>query len=191
MRAALIQARGFDQTMTQRTVAPQKHGLPPKYIADYQYTKVTGLADTYVDYYVSATDNRGNTYNSPIRHVYVSPAPTGGGGSTNGCNGRVCVSPAPPVAVNPVTISFNPSGGPLAGAGAVKIHPAGKLGNCVDRCVDDVQRLFESLGVHDYRHQHRTQLDCVFNNGANTWTTTAARIGTSRSPTRRSRLQLR
>ncbi len=73
----------ISQTLTQRSV-PSATGLTPQYIADYYYTKVTGLSDTYADYYVSATDSRGNTYNSPIQHVYVavniggpsSPPPT-------------------------------------------------------------------------------------------------------------------
>jgi hypothetical protein len=57
--------------MTQR-VSPSTLALTPQYQADYYYTKITGLSDTYVDYYVTATDNKGNTYNSPIQHVYVA-----------------------------------------------------------------------------------------------------------------------
>ncbi len=63
--------------MTQRIVPPvagvQAYGNPPQFVADYYYRKVTGLSDTYVDYYVSATDAKGNTVNSPIQHVYVAP----------------------------------------------------------------------------------------------------------------------
>lgn len=63
--------------MAQRVLGSQNTVLPPKYIADYYYAKVTGLSDTYVDYYVEATDGRGNVIKSPIQHVYVSPNPGG------------------------------------------------------------------------------------------------------------------
>ena len=61
-------------TMTKRSVQSLINPAP-RYYADYYYAKVTGLSDTYVDYYVAATDQKGNTYNSPIQHVYVSPGP--------------------------------------------------------------------------------------------------------------------
>lgn len=68
------------QAMTKRVVAPvdgvQAYGNAPQFVADYYYSKVTGLSDTYVDYYVTATDTKGNTYNSPIQHVYVAPGTT-------------------------------------------------------------------------------------------------------------------
>jgi len=60
--------------MTERSV-PSLLETVPKYQADYYYSKVTGLSNTYVDYYVTASDSLGNTYNSPIQHVYVSAAP--------------------------------------------------------------------------------------------------------------------
>jgi hypothetical protein len=49
----------------------------PQFIADYYYAKLTGLSDTFVDYYVTASDTQGNTFNSPIQHVYVAPNPGG------------------------------------------------------------------------------------------------------------------
>src|SRR5439155_21431561 len=55
------------------------------------------------------TDNQGNWDNPP----------TDSGG---GCNGRVCVSPAPPAPGNTATITYTPAGGPLAGAASVCIH---------------------------------------------------------------------
>jgi hypothetical protein len=48
-------------------------GNGPQFIADYYYAKVTGLSDTFVDYYVTASDTKGNVVNSPIQHVYVAP----------------------------------------------------------------------------------------------------------------------
>jgi len=62
--------------MTKRGVAPvaglSAYGNGPQFIADYYYAKVTGLSDTFVDYYVTASDTEGNVVNSPIQHVYVA-----------------------------------------------------------------------------------------------------------------------
>jgi hypothetical protein len=64
-------------SMTKRVVAPvaglSVYGNGPEFIADYYYAKVTGLSDTFVDYYVTASDTKGNVFNSPIQHVYVAP----------------------------------------------------------------------------------------------------------------------
>jgi hypothetical protein len=64
-------------SMTKRVVAPvaglSAYGNGPQFITDYYYAKVTGLSDTFVDYYVTASDTRGNIVNSPIQHVYVAP----------------------------------------------------------------------------------------------------------------------
>ena len=157
------------QTMTRRVIAPQSAVLPPKYIADYYYSKVTGLTNTYVDYYVSATDSRGNTYNSPIEHVYVATPSAGGGGSTNGCNGRVCVSPVPPVTGNAATITFSPAGGPLVSATQVYIHLGWNNWNPVVS-PDAAMPAVSNTWVYAVTVPgNATQLDCVFNNGAGTW----------------------
>ncbi len=161
------------QSMTKRVVTPVL-SASPEYIADYYYTKVTGLSDTYVDYYVSASDTLGNTCNSPIQHVYVAPMPTGGGGgggggSTNGCVGRFCVSPATPVAGSPVTISYSPAGGPLASASQICIH----LGwnNWTPTVSPDASMTFNSAS-NDWVYtttvsSTATQLDCDANNCSN------------------------
>jgi hypothetical protein len=156
------------QAMTRRVVAPVL-SASPQYIADYYHSRITGLTNTYVDYYVSATDSRGNTFNSPIQHVFVStPAGGGGCGSTNACNGRVCVSPAPPIAGNTVTITFSPTGGPLASASQVKIH----LGwnNWAIVLTDASMTAVSNTWVYTTTVTNiATQLDCVFNNGSGTW----------------------
>jgi hypothetical protein len=164
--------------MTDRSVAAQNTLLPPKYIADYYYTKVTGLTNTYVDYYVSATDGYGNTYNTPIQHVYVAPMPTGGsggggggGGSTNGCVGRFCVSPTTPMAGEPVTITYTPAGGPIASATQFCIH----LGwnNWATVVSPDASMTFNSASSNWVYtatvSSTATQLDCDANNCDGTW----------------------
>ncbi len=161
------------QSLTKRVVTPVL-SASPEYIADYYYTKVTGLSDTYVDYYVSATDNQGNTYNSPIQHVYVSPTPTnsvGGGGGGSGCIGRFCVSPTTPVAGSPVTIMYSAVGGPIASASPVYIH----LGwnNWTTVVSPDAALTFNSASnawVYTTTvPSTATELDCDANNGAGTW----------------------
>jgi len=157
--------------MTQRVVTPVV-GVTPQYIADYYYAKVSGITNAYVDYYISATDNRGNTYKSPIEHVWVGTAPGGGGGvSPSGCNGRVCVSPVPPADSNPVTIQFAPTGGPLASASAINIHLGWNGWNLV--VSPDAPMTFNSASnAWQYTvtvPASATELDCVFNNGSGTW----------------------
>src|SRR5207253_10615032 len=62
---------------TQRVFAPvtglSAYRNGPQLIDDYYYAKVTNFSDTFVDYYVTASDTQGNIVNSPIQHVYVAP----------------------------------------------------------------------------------------------------------------------
>ncbi len=157
--------------MSARVVAPVI-GVTPQYIADYYYAKVRGVTNSYVDYYVTATDNRGSSYKSPIQHVWVGTGQGGGsGGSPDGCSGRTCVSPAQPVAGAPVTVLFTPAGGPLAGAGTVNIHLGWNNWNPV--VSPDAAMTFNSASNRwEYTvtvPANATQLDCVFNNGGSTW----------------------
>lgn len=163
----------ISSNMTQRIVAPVT-GVNPPHIADYYYAKVVGVSNAFVDYYVSATDARGNTHKSQIFHVWVGAnlgGGDGGGGNTNGCNGRVCVSPVPPVQGSNVTIAYYPAGGPISGAGTVKIH----LGwnNWSSVVSPDPAMTFNAASN---RWEYTTtaalfanQLDCVFNNGSGAW----------------------
>jgi hypothetical protein len=157
--------------MTQRVVAPVI-GITPQYIADFYYSKVSGITNAYVDYYVSASDALGNTCNSPIQHVYVgSGRPPQSSGTNDGCNGRVCVSPSSPLQGSSASIFFTPAGGSLASAGAVNVH----LGwnNWATVVSPDAAMTFNSASN---RWEFTTtvpagaaQLDCVFNNGSGTW----------------------
>jgi len=86
------------QSMTKRVVTTQISPAP-QYYADYYYSKITGLSDSYVDYYVMATDTRGNTFNSPIQHVYVAPNP--GGTPTPTPTPTPTVTPSPTATATP------------------------------------------------------------------------------------------
>ncbi len=43
----------------------------PTAIADLCYAEIKGLSNVLVDYYVEATDNKGNVFKTPIQHVFV------------------------------------------------------------------------------------------------------------------------
>jgi hypothetical protein len=159
--------------MTRRVVAPVL-GVTPQYLADYYLVKVRGITNSFVDYYVSATDARGNTFKSPIQHVWVGAPSAGGGGNpanTNACQGRVCVAPAPPLQGEPVTIFYDPTGGPLAGATTVRIHLGWNNWSTVVN--PDPAMTFDATSngwtFTTVVPSAATQLDCVFNNSSGTW----------------------
>lgn len=148
--------------------------LQPAAIADEYWAQVAGYTNVLLDYYVMAVDTRGNTNKSDIQHVWVGAGDTsggGGGGSTNGCSGRVCVSPTPLTAGSQVTIAYNAAGGPIAGAGTVKIH----LGwnNWLPTVSPDPAMTFSAASNMWFFTTNipanATQLDCVFNNGSGAW----------------------
>ena len=160
--------------MTQRVVAPVI-GVTPQYIADYYYAKVSGITNAYVDYYVTAVDKRGNTYKSPIQHVWVGagqPGPGGGGTTnTNGCVGRACVLPLPVTQAGPVTVYYYPAGGPIAGANPVYLH----LGwnNWATVVSPDPAMTFNSASnrweFSTYASADATEMECDFHDSSNTW----------------------
>ncbi len=156
-------------SMTQR-ITPDSSGYTPQYMADYYYTQVTTVSNAFVDYYVSATDSYGNTYKSPIQHVWVgigSGGSSGGGGS----GGPVTVSPAPPVAGSPVTIQYVATGRAIASASQVYIHLGWNNWNPV--VSPDAAMTFNSAS-NWWQYTvtvptTATNLNCVFNNGSGTW----------------------
>ena len=154
--------------MTRRVVAPVINAAP-QYIADYYYAKVTGISNAFVDYYVTASDSYGNTYKSPIQHVWVG-AGTGGGGSGNG-GGPVSVSPAPPVAGNSVTIQYVATGRAIASANPVYLHLGWNNWNPV--VSPDAAMTFNSASnwwqYTVTAPATATILNCCFNNGSGTW----------------------
>ena len=156
--------------MTQR-IAADSSGYTPQYMADYYYAKVSAISNAFVDYYVSATDARGNTYKSPIQHVWVGAGSGGGSGNGGGGSGPVTVSPASPVAGNPVTIRYVAAGRNLAAANPVYLH----LGwnNWNPAITPDPAMTFNSASNWwEYTVTipgTATILNCCFNNGSGTW----------------------
>ena len=75
----------------------------PDYIATECYAEITGFDEQLVDYYVEATDTKGNIQKSPIQHVYVgNTTNTGGGGGTVSGVGW---QPASPTTSQTITIT--------------------------------------------------------------------------------------
>src|ERR1017187_1499622 len=152
--------------MTQRVTAPVS-GETPQYIADYYYTRVSGISNAFVDYYVSATDARGNTCQSPIQHVWVGA----GSGGTGSSGGPVSVSPVQPVAGNSVTIQYVATGRNLASANPVYLHLGWNNWNPVVS-PDPAMTFNSASNWWQYTvtvPNNATNLNCVFNNGTVTW----------------------
>lgn len=155
-------------TMTRR-VTPPVSGSTPQYIADYYYARVAGISNTFVDYYVGATDAHGNTRTTPIQHVWVGAGSGGGSGVEGG--GPVTVSPNPPVAGNSVTIQYVAAGRVLASASQVYIHLGWNNWNPVVS-PDAAMALNSASNAWQYTvtvPANATNLNCVFNNGSGTW----------------------
>jgi len=107
--------------------------LPSNEQADYYFVKITdnnlpNFRSKLLDYYIEATDAKGNLHKSEIQHVWVDDF----SGQTNGSGGGggtepspvVTTSPNPPLAGQSVTITYNPAGRPLASASNVFLHYA-------------------------------------------------------------------
>ncbi len=71
----------------------------PNAIANLYYAEITGLSDTLVDYYVEMTDTHGNTFKTPIQHVYVGNED----GGSNG-NEQVYWEPTNPTLNDQITV---------------------------------------------------------------------------------------
>jgi hypothetical protein len=100
--------------------------LPTNEVADYYFAKITetnlpGFRGKLLDYYIEATDTRGNVHKSEIQHVFVEDNNGEGGGGTNP-DPVVSISPEDPTDMQPVTITYNPAGRNLAGKPQVYLH---------------------------------------------------------------------
>gem|GEM_PF-520640 len=69
-----------DITMAGDSINPETNPLPIYKALEYS-AQIVGQQNVMIDYYVEATDVRGNIGRSPIRHVWVGQSYTGGGGS--------------------------------------------------------------------------------------------------------------
>ena len=63
-------------SMTSKYITPTTNPMPT-YKANEYDGQITGINNTLLDYYVEATDKKGNIGKSPIQHVWVGAASTG------------------------------------------------------------------------------------------------------------------
>jgi hypothetical protein len=75
--------------------------IMPDYIAYQYWAEINGLSEVLVDYYIEATDTYGNTFKTPIQHVYVGEYTPGGGGQ-----GDVSWEPEQPENTDVITIKI-------------------------------------------------------------------------------------
>jgi hypothetical protein len=97
--------------------------LPTNEVADYYFariddTKLPNFRGKLVDYYIEATDARGNLHKSEIQHVFVADD----AGNEVGSDPVVTISPQFPSDTDSVTITYNPTGRALAAAPQVYLH---------------------------------------------------------------------
>lgn len=140
-----------------RRVATNSSGYTPEYQADYYYTYVTGITNSFVDYYVSATDSYGNVQKTPIQHVWVGAGSGGGGGGGNSNSATVALSTNPPAAGNPVTVEYNPT----------------------DRVLADATNIYLHLGWNDWNPVVSPDAAMTFNTASNFWQCTVTVAGTA------------
>ena len=133
--------------------------------ANTNFSDTTLTANSNHCYTVAATNSVGSsTPTAPQCATTLTNNPTL-------CSGRTCVSPAPLVQGNAVTISYTATGGPISTAAKIYLH----LGwnNWATLVSPDPAMTFNGgLGVWQFSTNlpaNATQLDCVFNNGSGTW----------------------
>jgi hypothetical protein len=151
--------------MTASDVAPPPNILAPSYRALRYGGMISGQENVLIDYYVEALDAAGNVTRSDIQHVWV------GAGSAPPGDLSVTIDPDPAVAGQSVQISYNPTGGPLAGASQIYLHYG--FNNWSPVVAPDVPMTWNAA---DSRwtagvvvSSAASQLDLVFNNGAGIW----------------------
>jgi len=83
----------------------------PDEIADYYWFKVSGYRDVLLDYYIEATDSKGNLVKTDIQHVYVEDDGTAGSSSA--------AFSADPRDCAPLVTTFSATNGPLEGVSPV------------------------------------------------------------------------
>jgi hypothetical protein len=138
----------------------------PTSIADQYTASVNGIRSSLVDYFVEATDSRGNVKRSAIQHVWIGDGSGAGGG---GGASVVTLSPASPTAGQPVTITYNPAGRNLAGAAQVRLHWGVNNWSTVfgpDPAMTLVSGVWTTTVTLP---AYANQLDVVFNDGGGTW----------------------
>ena len=151
-------------------------------VADYYFTKITetnlsGFRNKLIDYYIEATDAKGNISKSEIQHVWVEDfsgqTNSGGGGGGTEPSTVVTTSPNPPVAGQSVTVTYNPAGRNLASAANVNLHHGFNqniTANWTPLPGVAMSRTNTTNWTYTYTlPSNATTIALVFNNGSGTW----------------------
>ena len=137
-------------------------------IADYYFVRVTdanvpGFRGKLLDYYIEATDSKGNVHKSDIQHVWVEH--DGGQSSTSPA---ATFDPAAPSDCAPITVNFNAATSPVATAAVVNVsyHFSTNAG-------DWASAAMTRTGTNTFTYTFSTvpdnapQLEVAFTDGAN------------------------
>jgi hypothetical protein len=145
-------------------------------VADYYFAKIndanlSGFRSKLLDYYIEATDSKGNISKSEIQHVWVDDysGQSNGGGGGGGSSTVVATSPNPPVAGQSLTVTYDPTGRNLATASAVNIHHGYNSANWT--ALPGVA-MTKDGAIWKYSYTvpaNATTIAMVFNNGGNLW----------------------
>ncbi|MFM8654745.1 MAG: hypothetical protein ACKODZ_08490, partial [Verrucomicrobiota bacterium] len=149
-------------------------------VADYYFTKITDTSfrNKLVDYYIEATDTKGNVSRSEIQHVWVddfsgaSNVGSGGGGGGTTPSNVVTLNPTVPVSGQPLTVTYNPAGRALASATNVNIHHGFNQNIAANWTVLPGVAMTKSGSnwVVTYNvASNATTIAMCFNNGSGTW----------------------
>ncbi|MDY0145930.1 MAG: carbohydrate-binding protein, partial [Kiritimatiellia bacterium] len=137
-------------------------------IADYYFAKITdqnlnGFRGKLLDYYIEATDTRGNTQKSEIQHVWVEHD-----GGQSSVAPSATFDPTNPSDCAPITVNFNAATSPLATAAVVNVsyHFSTNSG-------DWVQTAMTRTSTNTFTYTFNTvpdnapQLEVAFTDGVN------------------------
>jgi hypothetical protein len=146
----------------------------PAHRAKRHQAPINNQNNVLIDYFVEATDTKGNTSRSDIDQVWVgSNTDGGGGGGGGGGNGTASVTTEQPVPGGPVTIRYAKTGTSL-GAAQVFIH----IGHSGWKDVILPNPAMTDGGtswVYYYQPPAgATQINFVFRNAANNWDNNAS-----------------
>jgi hypothetical protein len=148
-------------------------------VADYYFAKITNdnlpnFRSKLLDYYIEATDSKGNVSKSDIQHVWVddySGASNSGGGG--GTSSAVTINPTNPVAGQPLTVTYNPAGRALASATSVNIHHGYNQNISANWTALPGLAMSKTNGTNwTFTYtlpSNATTIALVFNNGTGTW----------------------
>ncbi|MEI7676259.1 MAG: starch-binding protein [Bacteroidales bacterium] len=166
-------------TMTNKNIASTTT-IKPTYKADEFSAQMVGLKDVLVDYYIEATDTKGNVARSFISHVYVGSNNTGGG-----TGGSISWAPTSPTTATAITITYknataasklhwgvNATGGNWTAPNNV-YYPTGttiSTGGAVETPFTLVNGNWEvTIGPFNNPAQAVSSINFVINNGSNNW----------------------